>query len=196
VTAATSCPHEQDVLELASLGHWPAFAEPALREHAASCPVCGDLARVAAALADWRDEDRERVRVPGAARIWHEAGRRARAEAARRATRPVLAVELAALAAGMLLATTWGPAVWALAAGFFDDMAPVAWLAQMSRAVPALPGGAAAALGWPAALSTPVVRWSLLTLAAWAVLVPLALSLAGLADRMPRPDNGHSKPAR
>jgi hypothetical protein len=62
--------------------------------------------------------------------------------------------------------------------------------------VSALPEGTSAALGWPAALSTPVVRWSLLTLAAWAVLVPLALSLAGLADRMPRPDNGHSKPAR
>jgi hypothetical protein len=196
VTTATSCPHEQDVLELASLGHWPAFADPALREHAASCPVCGDLARVAAALAGWRDEDRARVRVPDASRVWHEAGRRARAEAARRATRPVLAVELAALAAGVLLAATWGPALWAVAARFVDGLAPVAWLTQMSQAVSALPEGTSAALGWPAALSTPVVRWSLLTLAAWAVLVPLALSLASLADRLPHPDNGHSKPAR
>ena len=42
--------------------------------------------------------------------------------------------------------------------------------------------------------------WQALTLslrlAAWTVVIPVALSLAGLADRTSGRDSGHSKPAR
>jgi hypothetical protein len=192
---STSCPYEADVLDLAALGRWPARADAALRTHVAGCPVCADLARVAPMLADWQDVSLPQVRVPDASRVWREAGQRARADAARRATQPVRAVELTAVAAVVLLLLAWGPALVGL-----TGMAPGAgrWFTSVWTTLVNAPS--TVATGWtslrlPGALQS-TLQWGLLTLAAWAVVVPIAFSLAGLADRTSRHENGHSKPAR
>ena len=109
MTTGFACPHEGDVLELAALGRWPDRANAALRAHVATCAICADLAEVAGALAEWQDAALSRVRVPDASHVWRQAERRARAEAARRATQPVLAVELAAVAVFVLALVAWGP---------------------------------------------------------------------------------------
>ena len=56
MNSTPACPHEQDVLELATLGRWPSAADRTLRDHVASCGICGDLAHVASVLADWREQ--------------------------------------------------------------------------------------------------------------------------------------------
>ena len=186
-----TCPHEGDVLELTALGRWPDGADADLRSHVATCPICIDLADVAGALAEWQDAAISRVRVPDASLVWRQAERRARADAARRAAHPVLAVELAAVAAVVLLIVAWGPALAGLAG---VTPAGAGWLNSGWQTLSGLPSAIGSwwqAIGWPASL-TSTVRWSLLTLAAWAVLLPIALSLAGLADRVPRRGNGHS----
>jgi hypothetical protein len=195
MTPSTSCPHESEVLDLAALGHWPQRADAALRTHAAGCPVCADLARVATLLANWQDGTLPHVHVPDASRVWREATQRARADAARRATQPVRAVELAALAAAVLLLVAWGPALGGLTG---ISAGSGRWLSGVWDTV--LNAPSAIAIGWaslrlPATLHSSL-QWGLLTLAAWAVVVPIAFSLAGLADRTSRHENGHSKPAR
>jgi hypothetical protein len=193
MTTGFSCPHEGDVLELATLGRWPDRADHALRAHVATCAICADLAQIAGAMTEWQDSALSRVRVPDASHVWRQAERRARAEAARRATRPVLAVEVAAVAAVVLVLVTWGPAL-AMLSSF--TASSEGWLTGGWRLLSGLPSAMAGwwqAFSWPAGL-TSTVRWSLLTLAAWAVLLPIALSLAGLADRLPRRGSGHSGP--
>ena len=195
MTPSTSCQHEAEVLDLAALGHWPDRADAALRAHAAGCPVCADLARVVTSLAEWQDASLSDVRVPDASRVWREAAQRARAAAARRATQPVRAVELVALGAAALLLLAWGPALAGLT-GIVPGSGR--WLTAVWDTLSSSPS--AVATGWaslrlPAALQS-TLQWGLLTLAAWAVVLPVAFSLAGLADRTSRHENGHSKPAR
>ncbi len=195
MTPAASCPHEADVLDLAALGRWPDRADESLRIHVGGCPVCGDLARVVAALAAWQDGSLSEAPVPDASRVWREAGQRARADAARRAAQPVRAVELSALAAAALLLLAWGPAVGDLTSILSGARRGFASAWDAFANAPSL-----ILMGWtsmrlPATLQS-TLEWSLLTLAAWAVVVPVAVSLAGLADRTSRHDNGHSKAAR
>lgn len=195
MTLSTSCQHEADVLDLAALGHWPSRADEALRTHVAGCPVCADLARVASLLANWQDGTMSHVRVPDASRVWREAAQRARADAARRATQPVRAVELAALAAAVLLLVAWGPALAGLAGISAGSGRWFSLLWDTVLNAPSAIATARASLHLPATLQS-TLQWGLLTLAAWAVVVPIAFSLAGLADRTSRHENGHSKPAR
>ncbi len=194
MTPSAPCQHESEVLDLAALGHWPRRADPALRTHVAGCPVCADLARVATLLADWQDVSLPHVHVPDASRVWREAAQRARADATRRATQPVRVVELVALAAATLLLVAWGPAL----AGLTIMSLGTGWLTTVWASLASTPSTIAtgwASLRLPATLLS-TLQWGLLTLAAWAVVVPVAFSLAGLADRTSRPENGHSKPAR
>jgi hypothetical protein len=192
MTTGFTCPHEGDVLELATLGRWPGRADAALRAHVATCAICADLAEVAGVLAEWQDTALSRVRVPDASHVWRHAERRARAEAARRATQPVLVVELAAVAAIIVMLVAWGPTMAGLAglAASGEGWLTGGW--QTLSELPSAIGSWWQTSGWPAGV-TSTVHWSLLTLAAWAVLVPIALSLAGLADRVPRRGNGRSE---
>ncbi|MBM3752074.1 MAG: hypothetical protein FJW21_13005 [Acidimicrobiia bacterium] len=110
-----SCPHERDVLDLVAIGQWPARADAALRTHAAGCGICAEVAAVAVAVREWADDPRP-VKVPDAAVVWYRAQVRAKEEAARRASRPLLAAQLVALAAVILAVVTIGPsAEWYLA---------------------------------------------------------------------------------
>jgi hypothetical protein len=192
--ATPSCPRESEVIELATLGHWPAFADDGLKVHARQCAVCGEVARVAAALADWRDAPTNVVQLPDASRVWREAERRARLDAMRQATRPLLAAEIAAAAVAALLFLAFGPALWSAVAPILVPTEAGFPLSMAGQTLGALRSVATSPWEGLAGLA-PTVRWSLVTLAAWAVLVSVALSLAGLADWLPQ-DRRHSGPAR
>lgn len=95
------CEFEADVLAAVLQSRWPDRVEAPLRAHAAVCPICRDVALVAAAIDGAREEDRPRVAVPDAGRVWWVAQMRARREAGRTAGRPITAVQVAALACAM-----------------------------------------------------------------------------------------------
>jgi hypothetical protein len=192
--ATPSCPRESDVIELATLGHWPAFADDGLKIHVGQCGICGEVARVAAAMADWRDAPTGVIQLPDASRVWREAERRARLEAMRQATRPVLAAEVAAAAVAALLLLAVGPGLWSTVVPIFtptEDGLPLSMARQALEVLRSL-----AASPWDGlARLAPPVRWSLLALAGWAVLLSVALSLASLADWLPQ-NRRHSGPVR
>lgn len=114
-----SCPCERDVLDLVAIGQWPLRADETLRAHVAACESCAEVASVAAAVRDWAnqtdatdatdDTDAAQVKVPDASVVWYRVQVRAREEAARRASRPVLVAQLFAVAT-VALAVFWiGP---------------------------------------------------------------------------------------
>jgi len=116
IHAAPSCPHEADILDLVAIDQWPARADAALRAHAESCEVCGDLAAAASAIVQLREETPAAdVRVPDASVVWYRAQMRARAENMQRASRPILVVQYAALACALVIALAFsGPVIgWA-----------------------------------------------------------------------------------
>jgi hypothetical protein len=113
--ADMSCPCERDVLDLVAIGQWPSRADATLRAHAAECAICAEVAAVAAVVREWAD-DPQPVKVPDAAVVWYRAQVRAKEEAARRASRPVLAAQLVALVTVVLAVVTIGPGLeWYLA---------------------------------------------------------------------------------
>jgi len=106
-----SCACERDVLDLVAIGQWPSRADETLRAHVATCATCAEVAAVAAAVREWADEadDTDPVKVPDASVVWYRAQVRAREEATRRASRPVLVAQLVALVAVVCAAVWIGP---------------------------------------------------------------------------------------
>jgi len=106
-----ACPCERDVLDLVAIGQWPSRADETLRAHVAACATCAEVAVVAAAVREWADEadNPQPVKVPDASVVWYRAQVRARQEATRRASRPVLVAQLVALVAVVIAAVWIGP---------------------------------------------------------------------------------------
>ena len=102
-------------------GEWP----EALRTHAASCPVCRDVALVAAALGRDRRHLPADPPLASAGRIWWMAQLRARHAAAERATRPISVMTLVAIAVAA-----------PVAAGALASVLPFvgSWLAELRLA--------------------------------------------------------------
>ena len=86
--AIVECGREADVLEAVAFGRWPDHAAE-LVTHVAACAVCADLADVARALHDDREAACREAPVPAAGIVWWRATIRARADAARTASRPI-----------------------------------------------------------------------------------------------------------
>lgn len=180
MTLTPSCPREAEVLDLVWTNQWPARADQALVEHAARCAICRDLADVALAIGDLHEATQSDVKVPDATVVWYRAQMRARHELARRATRPVVAAQIAAgvLGAGGLF-TAWR----------LGGSAVVEWWQRLS--LPRLPQVGI----WPeivAFTSTPVWTWILAAAAAWALMIPAALYIARMADRTTGPTRDRS----
>lgn len=96
--AHIECVHEPDVLTMVTTGRWPDRAPAELREHAASCEVCSDLAVIAVAIE--ADAAAGPIpSVPSAGTVWWRAQLRARQEAARAVVRPITAAQALSLAA-------------------------------------------------------------------------------------------------
>jgi hypothetical protein len=104
------CHREQEVLEAVRAGRWSGAWGEELRKHAAACPVCAEVALVAAMLLEERDLAQAEVRLPSAGLVWWKAQRAARRAAEERATQPIALVERAAWA--LTLFGVFGLALW------------------------------------------------------------------------------------
>ena len=167
--AAIDCAREDEVLDAVAFGRWPEHAAD-LVAHAASCAICADLAVVALALHDDREAACRDAPVPSSQMVWWRATIRARAEAARAASRPITIAQgaAAACAAGLacgLAGTAWRSVHWADRLGEFA--------AQLAAPRADLTSASTLALEH----AVPLV----LALAACLVLAPLALYIT-LAD--------------
>ena len=158
----THCAREAEILEAIVRGRWPEACEPELREHAATCRDCGDLAAVAAPLAEDRREGESMTDVPASGAVWWRVQMRMEREAKESAARTVRRVHSAMIVATVgaivlvLAMTSLLRAVWG-------------WLAPM------LPGTSELL-----ALMPPAPPMMILVLAglAFAVLTPVAVYLA------------------
>lgn len=90
------CEFESEVLAAAVQSRWPDRVSPELREHAAGCPLCADVAAIAGAIDNARADSRAQASLPDAGRVWWLAQLRARREAAEAAGRPITAVQVVA----------------------------------------------------------------------------------------------------
>ncbi len=106
---AVDCELESEVLAAVVQNRWPERVDSSLREHVAACAICADVAAVAGAIDDAREEMRARAVLPDSARVWWLAQMRGRREAAQAAARPITAVQVIALACAMgLLGACFG----------------------------------------------------------------------------------------
>jgi hypothetical protein len=97
------CEMEPDILAAVLQGRWPERVDASLRDHVAACAICGDVAAIAGAIDDAREEMRGHAVVPDSGRVWWLAQMRARREAAQAAGRPITAVQAIACACAMSL---------------------------------------------------------------------------------------------
>ena len=106
--SARMCPHEREVLDLVAIDQWPQRADAALVAHVTSCESCAEVASVASAVREW-GESAPPARMPESSIVWHRAQLRAKAEAARTATRPLWAAQAFAVVV-LAVALVWiGP---------------------------------------------------------------------------------------
>jgi hypothetical protein len=87
------CHREQEVLDAVRSGRWSGPWGDDLRNHAAGCVVCAEVAMVAELLLDDGALAQDEAQVPGAGLVWWKAQRAARRAAEERATQPIALVE-------------------------------------------------------------------------------------------------------
>ncbi len=96
------CQYESDVLTAVLQSRWPERVDAELRQHAAHCPICSDVAVVAGAIECAREESAEQMAaecvIPDSGRVWWKAQMRARREAVETVARPITAVQVVAFA--------------------------------------------------------------------------------------------------
>jgi ABC-type enterobactin transport system permease subunit len=124
------CEFERDVHEAVAAGRWPTRVEPELRAHAQQCEICQDAVIVARAFAE-SDLATTRRALPEASLVWWRAQARAKADAARQATRPITVAQAIAFAAivgfaGALLGASspWLQTLLHWGAGAFKQVIP------------------------------------------------------------------------
>jgi hypothetical protein len=93
-----TCPNEKAVWRAVSTGNWG----PGLREHAAGCAVCRDVALVTRGLADLARESSDQALLPDPHQIWWRARWIESKTASERAVRPIVVYQRAAAAAAVL----------------------------------------------------------------------------------------------
>jgi hypothetical protein len=103
------CELESEVLAAVLQGLWPTGVDDSLRNHVAACGICADVAAIAGAIDNDREEMRARAAVPDSGRVWWLAQMRARREAAQAAGRPITVAQVIAFACAMgLLGACFG----------------------------------------------------------------------------------------
>lgn len=102
------CPRELEVLQaIECCGERP--IGPELASHVAACPVCSDLAIVAAAFDGARAEILTTADLPDAGRVWRRAQVRAQQDAIRAAGRPITIAQVIAFGVSTgLIGACWG----------------------------------------------------------------------------------------
>ena len=134
------CARESDSARAASAGEWPED----LRAHTLECPVCRDVALVAAALGRDRRHLPADPPMAGAGRIWWMAQLRARRAAAERAVRPISVMTLVAIAVAAAVATGALASALPTVASWWPDLRAVSAVAEIGRYA-TLPGVTVAA---------------------------------------------------
>lgn len=160
------CEFESETLAAVKQGRWPGRVDAELHAHVAGCGICSDIAAVAGAFEEAREELCAQAAIPDSGRMWWRAQFRARREAAEAAGRPITAAQAIALAcaAGLFGACFGAVSTWFQSA--------LRWVVAGVEAVdfPALLAAAAALLAEHAAL--------VLGMAAVLLLLPAAVYLA------------------
>jgi hypothetical protein len=139
------CEFESEVLAAAVQGRWPDRVDAQLRAHVAACPICSDVAAIAAVIEDAREDMSARAVIPNSGRVWWLAQLRARREAAEAANRPMIAVQVVAFICAVCLlgwclraASTWlSPVVARIASGMVDHAVLALAMAAVFFLVPA-----------------------------------------------------------
>jgi len=91
----TTCDREPEVLEAILSGQWPPVPgnNVDLHGHVDGCPICSDVATVAAALRNERDDAYRDAHLPTSGQVWWRASMRRRAEASATAARPITVLQ-------------------------------------------------------------------------------------------------------
>jgi hypothetical protein len=159
-----TCSHEPDVLDAVAARRMDAV----LAAHVKTCAVCQDAAEVAGALFSDHYDALSEAAVPSAQAVWVRAQMRARAEAARVASRPVLIVQ----AIGVVCATAAVVGVIGTIAWWLRSWA--SWLSSAATVIASAPA-TADVIGL-------AMRGALLAISVWLVLAPVAVYLAATDD--------------
>jgi hypothetical protein len=160
------CDREEDVLDALAARRWPERAPEDLRAHVTACTVCGDLAEVAKAVLDDRQQLWSEARVPPTGVVWWRAQFRAREDAARAAGRPVAFIQGVAASVSLWLIVAL---FRALPDGYITE-----WRASLSSSLPTLTVTMADITH--IAEAVPIVVF--IVIAAWLVLAPVAIYFA------------------
>jgi hypothetical protein len=104
------CEFESDVLAAVLQSRLPEH----LRAHVAACAICSDVAAIAGAIDEAREEMRAAAVIPDSGRVWWLAQLRARRQATKAAGRPITAIQVIALACavGLLGACFGATSLW------------------------------------------------------------------------------------
>jgi len=111
------CDREQEALDALRSGRWGSAWGEQIRQHAAACAVCAEVALVAQEFQRENELARTELQqpvggLPSAGLVWWKAQLAARRAAERRAAAPIVLVERVACALGSLAALGLG--AWAM----------------------------------------------------------------------------------
>jgi hypothetical protein len=117
------CDREQEVLDAVRSGRWANVWGDEIRQHAAACAVCAEVALVAQEFQREEELAKNELLQPGAGLpsaglVWWKAQLAARRAAEQRAAEPMVLVERAAYALGALATLALGVWQWPRIAGW------------------------------------------------------------------------------
>jgi|SRR5208283_4519937 len=135
------CDREQEVVDALRSGRWATVWGEEIRQHAAICAVCAEVAFAAQEFQREEELARTELRQPGAGLpsaglVWWKAQLAARRAAEQRAAQPMVLVERAAYALGTVAALGLGVWQWPRIAGWLhraQTPAPIPRFAAMSE---------------------------------------------------------------
>lgn len=128
------CEFESEVLAAVLQGRWPDRVDRDLREHAAGCTICSDVAMIAEGIDQQRESLHANAIIPDSGRVWWMAQLRARREAAEAANRPLtVAMLVAVVCAAAVMGACWR-LEWGWIRSGIGRVAAVDWLGWLAAA--------------------------------------------------------------
>jgi hypothetical protein len=106
------CPRESDVLDAVASEKWPHRVDAELAEHVRSCAVCVDVLAVATAMRTEHEQMWQDANIPSSGQAWWRAEMRVRQEAVRKASRPIVVAQAAAVLVALGVAGMAGWLAW------------------------------------------------------------------------------------
>jgi hypothetical protein len=106
------CPRESDVLDAVASEKWPHRVDAELADHVLSCAVCADVLAVATAMRTDHEQMWQDANIPSSGQAWWRAEMRVRQEAVRKASRPIMVAQAAAVLVALGVAGTAGWLAW------------------------------------------------------------------------------------